>query len=472
MPSGVESEEVISQFYNVAGFQNILGCVNGTFIKIQAPSNSEPDYLNRKSYLSVNGLLLQNKADVNLFQTHGIAVCKSGFILVCQWNRKFKDQSVVKIQYIDDNRSSIVMEIESDKNQPLYICPTYIAENGNGDICVSDVRAVVVTDAGGMLRFRYQGNSRDFDPYGICCDSPCKIIVADMKNDKIHVIDKDGTFLHHVTYDGIKMPRAICIDENKKLYVGEWHTDTVKVIARTHPRKSKHLPSVHHNRTDLLKGLWSEIKQQQAVPLQIPYGRGDTPQRNRKERLQLGESRILWEDEDPLHRGCGSKFGFTPQGIAVTKSGGILICLWNNEFGERISGKVISIDGKLQIFIDKNRPLYVCPTYIVENGNGDICVSDVRAVVVTDAGGLLRFRYQGNSSSKNFYPYGICCDSSCNIIVADMNNAKIHVVEKDGEFLYHVTYDGIKMPRALCIDGNDRVYVGEWDSDAIKVIAR
>lgn len=187
------------------------------------------------SYLSINGLkLLQNKADVNLFQTHGIAVCKSGYILVCQWNRKFKDQSagkVVKIQYIDDNRSGIVMEIESDKNQPLYICPTYIAENGNGDICVSDVRTVVVTDAGGMLRFRYQGNSRDFDPYGICCDSSCNIIVADMKNDKIHVIDKDGAFLHHVTYDGIKMPRAICIDENDNLYVGEWHTDTVKVIA-------------------------------------------------------------------------------------------------------------------------------------------------------------------------------------------------------------------------------------------------
>nr|XP_034321616.1 uncharacterized protein LOC117688060 [Crassostrea gigas] len=186
------------------------------------------------SYLSINGpKVVQNKADVNLFQTHGIAVCKSDYILVCQWNRKFKDQSagkVVKLEYIADNRNDIVLEIESDKNQPLYICPTNIAENGNGDICVFDVRAVVVTDAGGMLRFRYQGNLRDFDPYGICCDSSCNIIVADMKNDKIHVIDKDGAF--HVTYDGIKMPRAICIDENNNLYVGEWHTDTVKVIAR------------------------------------------------------------------------------------------------------------------------------------------------------------------------------------------------------------------------------------------------
>lgn len=72
---------------------------------------------------------------------------------------------------------------------------------------------------------------------------------------------------------------------------------------------------------------------------------------------------------------------------------------------------MISIDGKLQISMDKNQPLYICPTYIAENGNGDICVSDVKAVVVTDAGGMLRFRYKGNFRESNFDPYGICCDS-------------------------------------------------------------
>lgn len=52
-------------------------------------------------------------------------------------------------------------------------------------------------------------------------------------------------------------------------------------------------------------GTHNSVKQQQAVPLAITYWRGDTPQRNQKERLQLGESRIKWgEDEDPLHRGC------------------------------------------------------------------------------------------------------------------------------------------------------------------------
>lgn len=169
----------------------------------------------------------------NQLKPHGIAISKSGGILMCLWNRKYSDQSAGKVvklyQYYE-----IVLEIESDKNIPMFVFPSYKAENGNGDICVSDVRTVVVTDAGGMLRFRYQGNSSDsnFDPYGICCDSTCNIIVADMKNNIIHLIDKNGDFLYHVIYEGIRMPRALCIDENDNLYVAEWYTDSIKVVAR------------------------------------------------------------------------------------------------------------------------------------------------------------------------------------------------------------------------------------------------
>lgn len=194
---------------------------------------------------------------------------------------------------------------------------------------------------------------------------------------------------------------------------------------------------------------------------------------------RTGEPRdnIIWprtDLQDPIKFRSLPKKGFSPQGLAVHRSKGTLICLWNNKVGKQSYGKVIVIDGNpdFQIFRDKNTPLYDCPTYIAENGNGDICVSDVKAVVVTNAGGMLRFRYEGNSSKSNFVPYGICCDSSCNIIVADMKNNKIHMIDKDGAFLYHVTYERMKMPRALCIDENDNVYVGEWDSDSVNVIKR
>ena len=53
-----------------------------------------------------------------------------------------------------------------------------------------------------------------------------------MKNDRIHVIDKDSSFLHYARYEGMKKPRALCIDINDNVYVGEWNTTSLKVISR------------------------------------------------------------------------------------------------------------------------------------------------------------------------------------------------------------------------------------------------
>lgn len=210
--------------------------------------------------------------------------------------------------------------------------------------------------------------------------------------------------------------------------------------------------------------------------LQFIYGNKNSVLQQCENTQLYNEPVVLWGENTKMttdeQLGSSPIFGYSPQGLVVGKSGDILICLWNNEVGTQSLGKVISFRGKSEIFTDKNVPLYLCPTYIAENGNGDICVSDVKAVVVTDAGGMLRFRYQGNSNDSNFDPYGICCDSSCNIIVADMKNNKLHMVNQDGEFLYHITYEEIRMPWALCIDKNDDVYVREWHTDVIKVISR
>ncbi|XP_062591580.1 uncharacterized protein LOC134253080 [Saccostrea cucullata] len=159
----------------------------------------------------------------------------------------------------------------------------------------------------------------------------------------------------------------------------------------------------------------------------------------------------------------------------MSKSGAILISLWNHQMHKRLLGKVVKLSkfGKkhFEIESDKNRPLFICPTHIAENGNGDICVSDVNAVVVTDAGGFLRFRYTGAQSDPQFDPYGICCDSKNNIIVADMMKNRIHVINQNGELLHYIQYKDMHMPRALCIDEHDNLYVGEWLSEEIKVLS-
>ncbi|XP_052786226.1 putative nuclease HARBI1 [Mya arenaria] len=53
-PTGLEIESVKRKFYSVAGFPNVVGAVDGTHVKIQAPPDNEADYVNRKGYHSHN----------------------------------------------------------------------------------------------------------------------------------------------------------------------------------------------------------------------------------------------------------------------------------------------------------------------------------------------------------------------------------------------------------------------------------
>ncbi|XP_048730425.1 putative nuclease HARBI1 [Ostrea edulis] len=41
-------------FFEIAGFPNVVGCVDGTQIKIKAPSENEGDFINRKGFHSLN----------------------------------------------------------------------------------------------------------------------------------------------------------------------------------------------------------------------------------------------------------------------------------------------------------------------------------------------------------------------------------------------------------------------------------
>lgn len=41
-------------FYDKVGFPGVIGCVDGTHIRIQAPNENENDYVNRKGFHSIN----------------------------------------------------------------------------------------------------------------------------------------------------------------------------------------------------------------------------------------------------------------------------------------------------------------------------------------------------------------------------------------------------------------------------------
>jgi hypothetical protein len=111
---------------------------------------------------------------------------------------------------------------------------------------------------------------------------------------------------------------------------------------------------------------------------------------------------------------------------------------------------------------------------VVENNNGDICASDNNAekVVVVDKSGRVRFQYDGTPVRKMraFDPDHLVTDSMSRIIVADNNNACLHILDQNGQFLKCVDNCGLHKPLGLSLDSEGRLWVGQFDLGEVKVI--
>ncbi|XP_065937594.1 uncharacterized protein [Magallana gigas] len=109
--------------------------------------------------------------------------------------------------------------------------------------------------------------------------------------------------------------------------------------------------------------------------------------------------------------------------------------------------------------------LYGEPNYITENNNGDVVVSDITAVVVTECGGRHRFSYTGPPSGSRLLPLGICTDALSHILVCDVRTNTVQMINKDGRFLSYLLTKSQEMgdPYSLSYDVNThRLWVGSW----------
>ena len=59
-PSPAELQVVKRGFYDKGGFPGVIGCVDGTHVRIQAPSTNENDFVNRKGFHSINLQAVRN----------------------------------------------------------------------------------------------------------------------------------------------------------------------------------------------------------------------------------------------------------------------------------------------------------------------------------------------------------------------------------------------------------------------------
>ncbi|XP_061184403.1 uncharacterized protein LOC133192408 [Saccostrea echinata] len=162
----------------------------------------------------------------------GLTMTPYDHLLICLYRRK---QSKVA-QYTQAGK--IVQEIQYSNQKLLYEHPMFICCNKNGDICTADYekREVIVVDQFGVFQFSYDGNTltgnvNTFTPSNMATDHLCNIAITDFENHKIHLLDKYGQFLRFLNPDvGISHPRAIAIDKDGKMWLGEGKSGKIKVL--------------------------------------------------------------------------------------------------------------------------------------------------------------------------------------------------------------------------------------------------
>eukprot|EP00105_Crassostrea_gigas_P007551 XP_011421835.1 PREDICTED: uncharacterized protein LOC105324463 [Crassostrea gigas] len=121
---------------------------------------------------------------------------------------------------------------------------------------------------------------------------------------------------------------------------------------------------------------------------------------------------------------------------------------------------------------NKGLQLYEKPRYITENNNGDVVVSDIDAVVVTQRGGRHRFSYTGHPTGSGLRPNGISTDALSHILVCDGRTDKVQMLNRDGQFLSELLIrpSGLFRPKSLSYDVNThRLWVGSEDNNTVVI---
>ncbi|XP_078309522.1 uncharacterized protein LOC144617928 [Crassostrea virginica] len=382
------------------------------------------------------------------------------------------------------------------------------------------------------------GIKKSFDPIGIVTDSLSQIIVSDFKNDCIHIIDKNGKFLKCVENCGLHKPWILSVDSEGRLWVALAVEDAIKVIkdgdSRLYMQKDQRTTDECAMDTPTFlaqKAVFCDLCDNPAVRFCNACQANlclDCVSRHRAEFESLPHDHSKAKRSSYCYRSASSmqvrdvrrvvcvglgeawiigynKFikridtrGSVQETVATTDS------MWPDDISVTRQEEVIYIEnssrtvkivrqGQIETVITTpqgwspwrlcctnsrdiliNEGSYMFPRWIIENSNGDICISDLTAdkvVAVTRSGGV-RFRYNGTAAKRKapFSPRSIVIDSRNHIIVADCNNDCLHILDQSGNFLRGVDSCGLDKPGGLTVDREGMLCVALSKAKKIKII--
>ncbi|XP_065928683.1 uncharacterized protein [Magallana gigas] len=395
-----------------------------------------------------------------------------------------------------------------NKKSKLYNTPIFLTENNNGDVVVSNFKlslndqyeehgSIVVTDSKGRHRFSYTRHPSGIvlRPRGICTDALSHILslAYDINTHRLWVGSKENntvcvymyiarqtgfTYQNQGTLEVREPPNETSTTENS----GKVNDHLWKLISPPKLFQSLEISKAYlslHISCVTPDQVWASNNND----LILTNIKGETLYYLKDSCSGLGtgrhtvnsESELIYVDMKYNIKILSKNMKTITTFIDRADSPWIPLCVyWCPSTGDLLVGFEREVTkyrgmGKVTRYSRTGQPtqtiehdsaglnLYRKPYYITENNNEDIVVSDCKnAVVVTTFGGIHLFSYTGHPSGTGVLSQGICTDPMSHILVCDGRINKIHIIDKDGQFLSHlkISYPDSIRPWSLSYDVN------------------
>ncbi|XP_067659418.1 putative nuclease HARBI1 [Haliotis asinina] len=149
-PVGRDAVRAKEAFRNIAGFPNVVGCIDGTFVRIQRPTANEGNFVNRRGYHSLN---VQMCCDANF----KITSCNASWPGSVHDSRIFRTSTLCRMfengQYTGFLLGDSGYPCRWFLLTPLLNPTTRAEERYNGSLCRT---RVLIEQTFGILKRRFQ----------------------------------------------------------------------------------------------------------------------------------------------------------------------------------------------------------------------------------------------------------------------------------------------------------------------------